>query len=126
MFSSIRRGTWFDPKLADVIIRLEHDRTWCASLQTSVVDDLVIESEPGRERQLVDANGLDRIARAFAEIIDAKSPFTFHHSTNVAEYARAVANVMGLDAVTQRRIYRAGLLHDIGKLGARPESGAQS
>ena len=111
-----RRGTWFDPKLADIIIRLARDRDWCASLQTSDVGDLVVQSEPN-ERQLVDANGLDRIARAFAEIIDAKSPFTFQHSTNVAEYARAVANVMGLDAATQRRIYRAGLLHDIGKLG---------
>lgn len=29
--------------------------------------------------------GLDRIAAAFAEIIDAKSPFTFRHSANVAE-----------------------------------------
>jgi putative nucleotidyltransferase with HDIG domain len=112
-----RRGTWFDPRLADIIIRLARDPDWCASLQASDVDDLVVQSEPGDERQLVDANGLDRIARAFAEIIDAKSPFTFHHSTNVAEYARAVANVMGLDADAQRRIYRAGLLHDIGKLG---------
>jgi putative nucleotidyltransferase with HDIG domain len=112
-----RRGSWFDPKLADVLLRLGRDREWCAALQRADVDDVVVASEPGAEPQLVDANGLDRIARAFAEIIDAKSPFTFHHSTNVADYARAVANVMGFDAPAQRRIYRAGLLHDIGKLG---------
>jgi len=57
------------------------------------------------------------VARAFADIIDAKSPFTFRHSTRVANIARRVAERCGLDTLEQRRIYRAGLLHDIGKLG---------
>jgi HD-GYP domain-containing protein (c-di-GMP phosphodiesterase class II) len=35
----------------------------------------------------------------------------------VASYALAIGRAMGLDATEQRRIYRAGLLHDIGKLG---------
>ena len=65
----------------------------------------------------VDDDGLDGVARAFADIIDAKSPFTFRHSTRVATIARRVAARCGLDAAEQRRIYRAGLLHDIGKLG---------
>jgi len=65
----------------------------------------------------VDEDGLDGVSRAFADIIDAKSPFTFRHSTRVADVARLVAQRCGLDAAEQRRIYRAGLLHDIGKLG---------
>jgi putative nucleotidyltransferase with HDIG domain len=77
----------------------------------------VVAAEPSDRAIEVDDEGLDGVARAFADIIDAKSPFTFRHSTRVAEVARLVAQRCGLDATEQRRIYRAGLLHDIGKLG---------
>ena len=65
----------------------------------------------------IDARGLDDVAIAFANIIDAKSPFTYRHSWGVASIATALARTMGLPATGQRDIYRAGLLHDIGKLG---------
>jgi HD-GYP domain-containing protein (c-di-GMP phosphodiesterase class II) len=65
----------------------------------------------------VDADGLDEVARAFADIIDAKSPFTWRHSVRVAELAGAASAHAGHDRDQQRRLYRAGLLHDIGKLG---------
>jgi putative nucleotidyltransferase with HDIG domain len=65
----------------------------------------------------VDDDGLDEIARAFADIIDAKSPWTFRHSEKVAMYAKAIGEQLGFDAHTLRNTYRAGLLHDIGKLG---------
>jgi putative nucleotidyltransferase with HDIG domain len=65
----------------------------------------------------VDDNGLDEVARAFAEIIDSKSPFTYQHSTNVAKYARAVAYELGFEKQEVRVINRAALLHDVGKLG---------
>jgi HD-GYP domain-containing protein (c-di-GMP phosphodiesterase class II) len=35
----------------------------------------------------------------------------------VAAYALGIAREMKLDSATQHRVYRAGLLHDIGKLG---------
>ena len=59
---------------------------------------------------------LDRIADAFALIIDAKSPFTFAHSARVAEYALAINDRLGDRAVDPVRLRRAALLHDIGKL----------
>jgi HD-GYP domain-containing protein (c-di-GMP phosphodiesterase class II) len=77
----------------------------------------VVAAEPSDRAIEVDDEGLDGVARAFADIIDAKSPFTFGHSMRVATTARLVAKKCGLDAIEQRRIYRAGLLHDIGKLG---------
>jgi HD-GYP domain-containing protein (c-di-GMP phosphodiesterase class II) len=76
-----------------------------------------VAAEPSDRVMNVDEEGLDRVCRAFADIIDAKSPFTYNHSTRVADVAREVALHCGLDATEQRRIYRAGLLHDIGKLG---------
>ena len=58
---------------------------------------------------------LDRVAGAFALIIDAKSPFTFDHSRRVADYAVAINDRLG-GVVDPVRLRRAGLLHDIGKL----------
>lgn len=60
---------------------------------------------------------LDRIAFAFAAVIDAKTPYTARHSTNVARYAVRIMGALGADAQTSRDVLRAGLLHDIGKLG---------
>jgi HD-GYP domain-containing protein (c-di-GMP phosphodiesterase class II) len=73
--------------------------------------------EPGSAQRTVNDEELTNIARAFADIIDAKSPFTYNHSANVAEFSVAIARATGADSSEQRRIYRAGLLHDIGKLG---------
>ena len=113
---SARRGRWFDPSLTDIASEQLRDDEWCESLRSPEIDARVLELEPGRARE-VDAAGLDQIAEAFADIIDAKSPFTHRHSTMVAAYAKAIAQQMGFDRDGARQMYRAGLLHDIGKLG---------
>lgn len=115
--AAARRGTWFDPRQVDRVLGWRGDRAWWSALRMPQLAERVVESEPTATARTVDVAGLDRIAEAFAEIIDAKSPFTFRHSTNVARYARGVAQLFGSDAEESRRIYRAGLLHDIGKLG---------
>src|SRR5205814_10175919 len=56
------------------------------------------------------------IAVAFAWVIDAKSPFTYHHSERVADFAVAIGRQLGLDEQGVVRLRRAALLHDIGKL----------
>ncbi|HMA21860.1 MAG TPA: HD domain-containing phosphohydrolase, partial [Gemmatimonadaceae bacterium] len=73
--------------------------------------------EPEQHTRYVDDKGLDDVARAFAEIIDAKSPFTYQHSTNVAKYARATAFELGFEKSEVAVLNRAALLHDVGKLG---------
>lgn len=111
-----RSGTWFDPRLVRIVDGWKRDGAWWSLLRSDVTS-AVLAAEP-RDRHLeVDDDGLDGVCRAFADIIDAKSPFTFNHSTRVADVARALAAECALDADAQRRIYRAGLLHDIGKLG---------
>jgi diguanylate cyclase (GGDEF)-like protein/putative nucleotidyltransferase with HDIG domain len=52
-----------------------------------------------------------------AKIIDARDPYVSGHATQVGEYAQAIAQEMGLDGEKIAEIYRAGLLHDIGKIG---------
>jgi HD-GYP domain-containing protein (c-di-GMP phosphodiesterase class II) len=112
-----RRGTWFDPKLVDLVLGWRRDRAWWRTLEAPDLQALVVALEPTERVQRVDDAGLDVVARAFADIIDAKSPYTSRHSSNVAEYARGIAASCGLGPSEQRRLYRAGLLHDIGKLG---------
>jgi putative nucleotidyltransferase with HDIG domain len=108
-----RRGTWFDPALVDAVAGFEHDRAFWASLHEPDVNAL----EPADRVQRADDARLDRVAEAFATIVDAKSPFTASHSAGVAEIAEAIAATMGVDATTCRLLRRAGLLHDVGKLG---------
>ncbi len=52
-----------------------------------------------------------------ARTIDAKSPWTAGHSERVSQMAVAIARFMGLGDVELERLYRGGLLHDIGKIG---------
>ena len=112
-----RRGQWFDPILADAACELIRDDRFRKGLRSPDLEARVVALEPPGFARAVDDDGLDEIARAFADIIDAKSPWTFRHSEKVALYARAIGGQMGFDARALRNIYRAGLLHDIGKLG---------
>ena len=53
---------------------------------------------------------------ALSEAVDAKDRYTSGHSKRVAEYARMLSKRMGMSEEEQEEIYRAGLLHDIGKI----------
>ena len=55
--------------------------------------------------------------RALAEAIDAKDHYTRGHSERVAIYSSRIARQMNLRNEMIERIYFAGLLHDVGKIG---------
>jgi HD-GYP domain-containing protein (c-di-GMP phosphodiesterase class II) len=109
----LRRGTWFDAALVDVLQGLHEDHAFWARVRTADVSDL----EPDDRVEIADEARLDRIAEAFASVIDAKSPFTSQHSQGVADIAERIACQLGLAAHERRDLHRAALLHDIGKLG---------
>jgi len=54
---------------------------------------------------------------ALARAVEAKDVYTEQHTARVAEYARAIAAAAGLSADDQAALYRAGMVHDIGKIG---------
>ena len=75
-----------------------------------------------RTRQLDEKNHELRTAyiqtiRALAEAIDAKDAYTRGHSERVAVYASRIARKMKLETPLIERVYFAGLLHDVGKIG---------
>jgi len=53
---------------------------------------------------------------ALSDAVDAKDRYTSGHSKRVAEYARMIAAKLGKSKDEQEAIYRAGLLHDVGKI----------
>jgi putative nucleotidyltransferase with HDIG domain len=112
-----RSGQWFDPGLVRIVRSWREDTAWWDALQSPDATAMALALEPEQHTRYVDDKGLDDVARAFAEIIDAKSPFTYQHSTNVAKYARATAFELGFEKSEVSVLNRAALLHDVGKLG---------
>ena len=112
-----RRGTWFDPLLVDVLRSFRRDRLFWAEVLGSNPRVYLSALEPEEHAELATESQLDLIAEAFAQVIDAKSPYTSRHSEGVAELALAIGRARGFDADQLRDLRRAALLHDIGKLG---------
>ncbi|MBW2362631.1 MAG: response regulator [Deltaproteobacteria bacterium] len=62
-------------------------------------------------------NGYVQTIRALANAVDAKDAYTRGHSERVGVYASKVAREMGYKREFIERVYIAGLLHDVGKIG---------
>jgi HD-GYP domain-containing protein (c-di-GMP phosphodiesterase class II) len=112
-----RRGRWFDPALVDAFESVAGDDGFWAQVLGRSPERHLAALEPEDQILIADQARLDDIARAFARVIDAKSPFTYLHSERVAELAVTIGRRLHFDEVELRDLRRAGLLHDIGKLG---------
>ncbi len=112
-----RSGTWFDPRLVQVFLAMQNDTAFWQELRGNDPRQAVIGFEPQDQVIAADDGSLDRIAQAFAQVIDAKSPWTCKHSEGVAEISVGIAEVLGFSWQDRRYLRRAALLHDVGKLG---------
>ena len=112
-----RRGRWFDPEVTDAAFGLENQANFWADAYTANPFAALSDLEPADTRLLADEQRIDDIALGFAQVVDAKSPWTRRHSEGVRELAVGIARRQGLPEVEVRQIHRAALLHDIGKLG---------
>ena len=59
----------------------------------------------------------EQTATSLVTAIDAKDVYSHGHSIRVAEYSERIARMMGKSDEECRKVYYAGLLHDVGKLG---------
>ena len=59
----------------------------------------------------------EQTAAALVTAIDAKDEYSHGHSMRVAEYSRRIAEQMGKSEEECRKVYYAGMLHDVGKIG---------
>ena len=112
-----RSGSWFDPAYVDAFLAVEQEPGFWETLGSDHIETVVLALEPAQNERLADEDYLDDVAAAFARVIDAKSPFTSGHSDRVALFSDMIAEEMGCTLARRRKIKRAALLHDIGKLG---------
>jgi HD-GYP domain-containing protein (c-di-GMP phosphodiesterase class II) len=109
-----RAGSQFDPELssilctdADAVLGVVDDQpTW----------DRVIASEPALGVYLDPAH-FDAALLAVADFVDLKSPYTLGHARNVSRLAADAGTRLGLTGDDVDLLRRAGLVHDLGRLG---------
>jgi HD-GYP domain-containing protein (c-di-GMP phosphodiesterase class II) len=109
-----RAGTALDPTIADAFVR--HGRELLAEIASADASVAVIEAEPEPHLQISERR-LDEVARAFADLVDLKSPFMYGHSVGVSEFAEAAATNLGFSEAEIVCVRRAGFLHDLGRTG---------
>lgn len=67
--------------------------------------------------ELNNEEGIERILHVVAAMVDLKDPATRGHSIRIARYAKSLAKHMCLSNEDAHLAYRAGLVHDCGRLG---------
>jgi putative nucleotidyltransferase with HDIG domain len=111
-----RSGRWFDPDLVNAAASLAKSGELWKGLDDKNLVKKISFLEPEYRRLTATEDSIDKICMAFAEVIDAKSPFTYRHSSGVAEAAVEIGQWLGMNPRSLKLLRRAALLHDIGKL----------
>lgn len=108
-----RSGRQFDPSLVEALMTC---RRRLEALPDQDVWARALEQAPDAHLVLRDGD-LDSLLGAIGEFADLKCPFTVGHSGAVAELAAAAATRMGLAPTEVQVVRRAGLVHDLGRMG---------
>jgi HD-GYP domain-containing protein (c-di-GMP phosphodiesterase class II) len=87
-----------------------------SDLDSATTWDAVIAAEPVLQPMLSDDEFCTAL-EAIADFTDVKSPYTLGHSRAVAELVAEAARVFGLPEAEVEQARRAGLVHDLGRLG---------
>ena len=109
-----RSGGAYRPPMAErfcaeartILVGLDEEPSW----------ESVLALEPGERTSLSDAD-FDRSCEALADFADIKSPYAGGHSPAVAALAAGAGRRCGLVETDVVALRRAGLLHDIGRVG---------
>jgi len=111
-----RRGSWYDPDLSGHLLELS-DRGLLDELKAPSLKEQVFSADRDQAIAFASDADVDRIASAFADIVDAKSPWTGRHSQRVASIGARLARRFGIAGDRLRDVRIGALLHDLGKLG---------
>jgi HD-GYP domain-containing protein (c-di-GMP phosphodiesterase class II) len=109
-----RSGTQFDPAVVSVFEAAISELT--AELPVDEVWPAALQRAPDRDHVVSEAE-LDELLEAIGDFVDLKCPYMVGHSRGVATLAAGAAECYGLPAVQVRLVRRAGLVHDLGRMG---------
>lgn len=110
------RHAYFHPELVDIFLAASDNEAFWITMEPIHLEEFLAAHHPGIDEIVVDVDELHAIATLFAQIVDAKSPYTAEHSCGVASLSRFLAEKSTLPPSVCREIEVAGLLHDLGKL----------
>ena len=108
-----RSGVILDPAIAQ-LFAAKADRV-LAQAHAGDPRNLLLEAEPEPVVE-IGAAELLRVASAFGDLADMKTPWTHGHSSGVALLAKGAAEKLGLDRQTVDRLEVSALLHDLGRV----------
>jgi HD-GYP domain-containing protein (c-di-GMP phosphodiesterase class II) len=108
-----RSGGMLDPSISSAF--LEHGPALLEEVDAADAWSMVVESEPYPHLRIPESR-LDGVVHAFGDMADLKLTFTRGHSPAVAELARDAARELHLTDEEISALYRAGLLHDLGRV----------
>lgn len=110
-------NTLFEPSMAQAMIELCLTDGFWFGMDAENIEQIALNfnNKKWLDNQL-SLKQVTELAHFMAHVVDAKSPFTYHHSEKVAELAKVLSAMFGFDDNTQHMIYIAGLMHDVGKL----------
>jgi HD-GYP domain-containing protein (c-di-GMP phosphodiesterase class II) len=109
-----RSGHAYDPAVATAFV--EHAQEVLDACRTDDVWQATLDAEPVRWLMIGD-DGLDAALGAFADFADLKSPWLRGHSPGVSMLAAAAATTAGWQPHEIVTVRRAGLVHDLGRVG---------
>jgi HD-GYP domain-containing protein (c-di-GMP phosphodiesterase class II) len=109
-----RRGDQFDPTLADLMDA--EAEVILSGLDTVETWEAVIGAEPALA-VVLSGERFDAALLAIADFVDLKSPYFLGHARAVADLAADAGARLGLAEDDVRTLRRAGLVHDLGRLG---------
>ena len=108
------------PYVGVLAVYFSHPRTLAAS-EVKFLSALSEQGAIALHRALRYDENVLKTFRETVEVLitalEAKDLHTHGHSLKVAHYARLTARALGLDDAAVETVYRAGMLHDIGKIG---------
>lgn len=113
-----RAGHAFDPDVANAFA--DHaDEILAASETATSVWDATLAAEPKPQLALA-GTAIDGALAAIGDFADLVSPSLVGHTSGVAHLAAGAAELMGFDAADVRKIRRAALVHDVGRVAVHP------
>ncbi len=111
VFCSREEG--FEPEEINILENMAHDISM--ALYSHKQRDAVLQMEKEK------VENYEETILAFVNIIEQRDTFTAGHTIRVAEYCELIARGMGYEEDEVRRLEKAAILHDIGKV-ATPDA----